>query len=133
MSLLNTDGRPGALGIPQIHDNGVSKQLIVHGKPFLLLGAQLQNSSLTSAEYMEPIWQDLADAHINTVLGGVTWELIEPVEDEFDFSGLDAVLQGAREHGLHLVLLWFASFKNGASSPSGAWSDDGPYHTARGG
>lgn len=98
---------------PHLGGDGPTKQLIVDGKPFLMLGAELQNSSATSSEYMNTVWQDLADAHINTVLGSVTWEMIEPMEDQFDFSELDAVIQGARHHGLHLVLLWFGSFKNG--------------------
>lgn len=62
---------------------------------------------------METIWQKLVDTHINTVLGCVTWEDIETVEGEFHFSELDKVIEGARAHGLHLVLLWFGSFKNG--------------------
>ena len=90
-----------------------SQQLIVNGKPFLMLAAELQNSSLTSAEYMKPVWQKLVDTNINTVLGCVTWEMIEPVEGEFDFTELDQVIEDARAHGLHLVLLWFGSFKNG--------------------
>lgn len=62
---------------------------------------------------MGTIWKKLVDAHINTVLGCVTWEDIEPVEGKFDFTELDKVVDGARAHGLHLVLLWFGSFKNG--------------------
>lgn len=75
--------------------------------------AELRNSSMTSAEYMDTVWQKLADASINTVLGCVTWEMIEPVEGTFEFEELDKVILGARKHGLHLVLLWFGSFKNG--------------------
>jgi len=51
--------------------------------------------------------------NINTVLGCVTWEDIEPDEGNFDFAVLDGVIERARAHGLHLVLLWFGSFKNG--------------------
>ena len=32
-----------------------SQQLIVNGKPFLMLGAELQNSSMSSVAYMDPI------------------------------------------------------------------------------
>ena len=99
--------------IPIIASVGGCRQLHVRGKPFLILGGELQNSSLTSAEYMEPVWQRLLDSHINTVLGCVTWELIEPVEGEFDFTELDLNIQTARQHGLHLILLWFGAFKNG--------------------
>ena len=90
-----------------------SKQLHVDGKPYLILGAELQNSSMSSAEYMQPIWPKLVDMNINTVLGNVTWEQIEPVEGKFDFDELDLVIKDARAHDLRLVLLWFGSFKNG--------------------
>jgi beta-galactosidase GanA len=101
--------------IPRLEKTANSQQLIVNGKPFLILGAELQNSSMTSAAYMDTVWQKLVDTNINTVLGCVTWEDIEPTEGHFDFTELDQVILGARKHGLHLVLLWFGSFKNGVS------------------
>ena len=91
--------------IPHFEKIETSQQLIVNGKPFLMLAAELQNSSMTSADYMDTVWQKMVDTNINTVLGCVTWEDIEPVEGEFDFSELDRVVEGARRHGLHLVLL----------------------------
>jgi Beta-galactosidase len=99
--------------VPYLQKTPNSKQLIVDGKPFLMLAGELQNSSLTSAEYMNTVWQKLADTNINTILGCITWEDIEPVEGEFDFTELDKVIRDARSHGIHLVLLWFGSFKNG--------------------
>ncbi|KAJ5693068.1 hypothetical protein N7462_002491 [Penicillium macrosclerotiorum] len=94
---------------------GTTRQLIVKGRPFLSLAAELQNSSMTSAGYMSSVWQKLVDTNVNTVLGCVTWEDIEPVEDQFSFTELDKIVTGAREHGLHLIMLWFGSFKNGMS------------------
>lgn len=87
--------------------------MVVGGEPFLILGAELQNSSMTSADYMKTIWPKLKDMYINTVLGCVTWEMIEPIEGKFDFTELDKVIQDARDHDLHLILLWFGAFKNG--------------------
>lgn len=55
----------------------------------------------------------MADTNINTLLGSVTWEMIEPEEDKFDFSVIDQIISDARKHSMHLVLLWFGSFKNG--------------------
>ncbi|KAJ5735514.1 uncharacterized protein N7483_000639 [Penicillium malachiteum] len=107
--------------IPHLRQTGSATQLIVHGKPFLALAGELQNSSMTSAEFMEPVWQKLVDTNINTVLGCVTWEDLEPVEDQFHFAELDKVILGARKHGLHLVLLWFGSFKNGISTYVPSW------------
>ncbi len=91
-------------------------QLVVDDKPYLILGAELQNSSMSSARYMDTVWRKIASMGVNTVLGAVTWEDIEPEEGRFDFTELDAVLAGAREHGLRLIVLWFGSFKNGQLS-----------------
>ena len=78
-----------------------------------MLGGELQNSSLSSAEYMSEIWPKMVATNVNTLLGSVSWEMVEPEEGKFDFEELDKVIFGAREHGLHLILLWFGSFKNG--------------------
>ena len=104
-----------APGIPYLRKVDGCTQLMVDGRPFLMLAAELQNSSMTSAEHMNDIWPKLADDNINTVLGCVTWDQVEPTEDEFDFTELDNVLVEARSHGLRLVLLWFGSFKNGTA------------------
>lgn len=107
--------------VPRLSKTATSHQLLVNGKPFLMLAAELQNSSLTAAAYMRTVWQKLVVTNINTVLGCVTWESIEPQEGTFDFAELDEVIRDARSHGLHLVLLWFGSFKNGLTTYSPAW------------
>lgn len=101
------------VNIPHLAENENSKQLMVNGRPFLMRAGELQNSSLTSAEYMEPVWQKMVDTNINTLLGCVTWEMVEPQEGTFEFSVLDEIILAAREYSMHLVLLWFGSFKNG--------------------
>jgi GH35 family endo-1,4-beta-xylanase len=98
---------------PYLKEIERSKQLMVGGKPFLILGGELQNSSLTSATYMREQWSKLKEANINTILGCVPWEIIEPTEGQFDFTELDQIIQDARSHGLRLILLWFGAFKNG--------------------
>jgi beta-galactosidase GanA len=75
--------------IPRLEKTKNSQQLIVDGNPFLILGDELQNSSMTSAACMNTVWHKLVDTNINTVLGCVTWEDIEPTEGHFDFSELD--------------------------------------------
>jgi beta-galactosidase GanA len=104
--------------IPHLQQFGNTKQLIVNGEPYLMLGGELQNSSLSSAEYMNEVWPKMVATNVNTLLGSVSWEMIEPEEGKFEFGELDKVIQGAREHGLHLILLWFGSFKNGMSLAS---------------
>ena len=106
------------MSIPHLRKTKTSSQLIVNGEPFLMLSAELHNSTLSSAKYMadDKIWQNMRAMYINTLLGSVSWEQIEPVEGQFDFSNLDAVILAAREHGIKLVLLWFGSFKNGITN-----------------
>jgi hypothetical protein len=94
----------------------------VDGKPFLALCGELANSTATSLEYMKMVWPRLvAQKKLNTVLAGVSWNQIEPQEGKFDFSVLDGVIQGARAHNMRLVLLWFATWKNGLSSYPPDW------------
>jgi len=110
-----------ALDIPHLRKQGTATQLIVDGKPFLALAGELANNSATSLDYMKPIWPKLVDSKLNTVLAGVSWGQIEPVEGKFDFKIVDGVIQEARRHNLHLALLWFASWKNGMSSYPPPW------------
>src|ERR1019366_10481540 len=96
-------------------------QLIVDGKPFLVLAGELTNNSATSVEYMKPIWGKLVEAKLNTVLATVAWNQVEPQEGKFDFSVVDGIIRDARSHNLRLVLLWFASWKNSLSSYPPDW------------
>jgi beta-galactosidase GanA len=79
---------------------GTATQLIVDGKPFLVLGAELNNSSASSMEYMRPLWPKIAATNLNTVLAMVSWELMEPEEGRFDFSLVDGLIQDARRYNL---------------------------------
>lgn len=96
-------------------------QFLVDGRPFLIFGGELHNSSSSSLGYMEPIWEKLNALGLNTALMSVTWELLEPREGFFDFPLLDGLIDAARKHGLKLVLLWFATWKNAASSYVPEW------------
>ena len=107
--------------IPHLEKQGTATQLIVDGKPFLVLGAELNNSSASSLEYMKPLWPRLVATHLNTVLATVSWELIEPEEGKFDFGVVDGLIKEARANDLHLVFLWFGSWKNGKSNYQPLW------------
>jgi hypothetical protein len=114
-------GQAQTSGIPHLRKQGTATQLIVDGQPFLALAGELHNNSATSLEYMAPLWPKIVASKLNTVLAGVSWAQIEPQEAKFDFSVLDGVVQGARSHNLRLVLLWFATWKNGLSSYPPDW------------
>jgi hypothetical protein len=110
-----------ALSLPHLEKRGSATQLIVDGKPFLILGGELHNSSSSSLTYMKPIWPRLAGMHLNTVLAPVSWELIEPEEGKFDFATVDGLIDDARKNNLRLVFLWFGSWKNTYSSYVPEW------------
>jgi beta-galactosidase GanA len=96
-------------------------RLLVNGKPFLVLGGELGNSSGSSLEYMRPIWQKLKMMNINTVLTPVYWELMEPREGIFDFTLIDSTILNARKNDIKIIFLWFGSWKNSMSCYAPAW------------
>jgi beta-galactosidase GanA len=106
---------------PHLRRQGTATQLVVDGRPFLVRGGELGNSSSSSLEYMRPVWPKLAALKLNTVVVPVYWELIEPAEGRFDFGLVDGLIRDARQHGLRLVPLWFASWKNSMSCYAPAW------------
>src|SRR5215475_10534841 len=107
--------------LPHLRKQGAATQLIVDGKPFLLLGGELGNSTSSSLEYMRPVWPKLVSLNLNTVLVPVYWELIEPAEGKFDYGVVDGLIQEARRNKLRLVPLWFGSWKNSMSWYAPAW------------
>jgi beta-galactosidase GanA len=98
-----------------------SGQLLLQGKPFLILGGELGNSSAGTSAEADATLPDMARLHVNTVLMPVAWEQVEPREGTFDFSILDHWIDVARQQNLHLVLLWFGSWKNAFSEYAPDW------------
>jgi hypothetical protein len=98
--------------IPHLMKRGDVTQLMVDGKPFLILGGELHNSSSSSREYMAKFWPELQASGMNTVLAAVEWALVEPEQGKYDFKVIDNLLEDARSHNLKLILLWFGSWKN---------------------
>lgn len=106
---------------PRIAKVGEVHRLLVDGKPFLILGGELGNSSSSDLADLSGHWAVLKAANLNTVLAPVTWEQIEPAEGKFDFTVLDGMIAQARANDMRLVLLWFGAWKNSMSTYAPAW------------
>jgi beta-galactosidase GanA len=100
-----------AAEVPHLVQSGGKHALIVDGQPFLILGAQTNNSSNYPAE-LPKVWPVIHELHANTLEIPVAWEQIEPQEGRFDFSWVDTLLAQARANNVRLVLLWFGTWKN---------------------
>src|ERR1035437_4552638 len=114
--------KPAAPAIPHLEKRGRSTQLIVDGKPFLVLGGELSNTVSSDTERMKVVWPLLSGkVHMNTILTGVSWDWIEPEEGKYDFRLVDQLIESARQNNVHIVWIWFGSWKNGLSSFAPAW------------
>jgi beta-galactosidase GanA len=110
----------GAAQMPRVVQKDGRWALMVDGAPYLMLGDQVNNSSAWPG-MLPKVWPAVDRLHANTVEMPVYWEQMEPSQGRFDFSVVDALLAGARQHKVHLVLLWFGTWKNGAMHYTPEW------------
>jgi hypothetical protein len=107
--------------IPSIEKKGSEYRLLVDGSPYLMLGAQVHNSDTANADDLNKALDVVASWHSNTAEVPIYWEAIEAKQGQFDFSSVDLAIQAARKRDLHLVLLWFGTWKNGESHYVPEW------------
>ena len=106
--------------VPRIVTRGGRHALIVDGRPFLMLGAQVNNSSNYAAA-LPQVWPMLDRIHANTIEIPVAWQQIEPQEGRFDFGFVQTLLDQARAHDKRIVLLWFGTWKNTSPGYTPDW------------
>lgn len=107
---------------PQLERRDISTaRIIANGKPMLMIGGELGNSSASTLEDVRSNFRHLRQLGLNTVLAPVSWELIEPEEGKFDMTSLDNIIDEARTNDLKVVLLWFGAWKNSMSCYTPEW------------
>jgi beta-galactosidase GanA len=108
------------LSLPHIVKRDGRYALFVDGTPYLILGAQVNNSSAWPS-MLPKVWPAIETLHANTVEMPIYWEQFEPSPGVFDDSVLRTLLAQARDHHVHLVLLWFGTWKNGSGHYTPEW------------
>lgn len=101
--------------------NNNTARIIANGKPMLMIGGELSNSSASTPKDVKRTFAHLHKLGLNTVLTPVSWELIEPEEGMFDMSSLNVILNEARHNEMKVVLLWFGAWKNSMSCYTPEW------------
>ena len=91
-----------------------------------ILGGEQSNSAATSVKDIEEVLPRMKTLGLNTVLMPVYWELLEPMEDEMDFTLVDGAIDVARRQGLKIVPLWFGAWKNSMSCYAPGWFKQSP-------
>ncbi len=107
--------------IPRLERAEGRFRLLVDGEPFLILGAQAHNSSASDPAALARFFEGVTALGANTAEAPVSWELLEPAPGRYDFRMVDELVAGARRAGVRLVVLWFASWKNGEMHYAPAW------------
>jgi len=109
-----------AAPVPEIVERDGRFALMVDGAPFLILGAQTNNSSNYPA-MLPKVWPAVEKMRANTLVIPIAWEQVEPREGHFDFSFVDVLVEEARDRELRLVLLWFGTWKNNGPNYTPEW------------
>jgi hypothetical protein len=109
-------GRP----LPRLVKQNGHFALFVDDAPYLVLGAQVHNSS-TWAAALPKVWPAMEYLNVNTVEAPIYWEQFEPQPGRYDYTSIDMVLAQARQHQVRLILLWFGTWKNGSQHYMPEW------------
>jgi hypothetical protein len=109
-----------AAQIPHLVEVGDSAQLVVDDKPVLLRAGETDNSC-GEPSYLSDAWKGFDELNMNAVVTPVYWDVVEPAEGKFDWTSVDGIIDAARAHKMHVVFLWFGSWKNSMSCYAPAW------------
>lgn len=105
----------------KLQKQGTATQLVVNGKPMLLLAGELSNSAATSPADIRTALKTMKRSGVNSVFVPAYWEFIEPTEGKYDFALVDSVISNARKNDLKIIFLWFGAWKNSMSCYAPLW------------
>ena len=97
------------------------RRFTVQGKPFLSLGGQTHNSSSYLLKDLDEAFTTIKLLSGNTIATPIPWDAFEPVEGQFNDKLVTDMIDRAREEGIHLVFLWFATWKNATMEYVPGW------------
>ncbi|MDD4033225.1 MAG: beta-galactosidase, partial [Bacteroidales bacterium] len=118
VGLSYAQGNPADM--PRLIEKDGRYALLVDGEPFFMFGGQSGNSS-TWPKVLPNVWDVMTSMHANTLEIPIYWEQVEPEPGKYDFSMVQMLLDQAREKDIRLVLLWFATWKNGSNHYMPEW------------
>ena len=121
MALLTAFPAVQGMAQSRLIRQGTATQLSVDGNKTLILGGELSNSAATCTADIDEVMPGMKAIGLNCVLVPAQWDLIEPVENKFDFTTIDRVITKARENKLKVVFLWFGAWKNSMSCYAPLW------------
>ncbi|HHX11652.1 MAG TPA: DUF5597 domain-containing protein [Clostridiales bacterium] len=83
-----------------------------NGQAMLLLGLQAHNSS-TGTDMIKKTIHAISLYGGNLLEAAIYWNSVEANKDEYDMTSVKELIDEAREANLKLIILWFATSKNG--------------------
>lgn len=86
----------------------------VDGKPFPFLGAQIRLDALLNCDKMtinevEIYFRKAKELGLNCVQIPISWNMVEPKENQYDYSIVNSILQFTNKYNLKMELLWFST------------------------
>ncbi len=109
----------------------IKRVFMADGQPFFPLGGQSCNSSGYNDKESATAFKTIKLLHGNTLEIPVYWDHVEPQEGTFDFTAVDDLINTARRQGVKLILLWFATWKNGNMDYAPSWVKTDPQRFKR--
>ena len=104
----------------------VKRVFKVKGKPFYPVSGQAGNDAGYNDSESEKYFKEVKLFNGNCLTIPVYWVKVEPEEGKFDFTTVDDLIASARRYGLKLILLWFATWKNGNMDYVPGWVKTNP-------